>query len=73
MSMIASGTPGYTTHPASSSPVVEALVALNTAPNLFDAMEQFLTNPATPQVVRRMIGHILVLGEQLATQPAVIL
>jgi hypothetical protein len=49
------------------------LRVLTAAPNLFDAMEQYLANPATPPIVRRMIGHILVLGEQLATVPAVTL
>jgi hypothetical protein len=62
-----------TSTPAPEGPIVEALRVLTAAPNLFDAIEAYLSNPATSPIVRRMIGHILVLGEQLATAPAVIL
>jgi hypothetical protein len=55
------------------SPVVEALVALNAAPDLFDTMEQYLTNPTTPAAVRRFIAHILDRAEHFATTPAVTL
>jgi hypothetical protein len=67
MSIMAPGAPGTTTHP-NPSPVVETLVALNAAPNLFDAMERDLTDPSTPAGVRRFIAHILALGERLAVQ-----
>lgn len=59
-----------TTAPA-ESPLVEALFAISSAPNLFAAAESYLANPATSKPIRRMLAHILDLGERLSTAQAV--
>lgn len=61
------GSPSTPIDPA----VIEALKTFVAAPNMFDAMAAYLDNPATPRIVRRMIGDILAIGEQLGTQWAV--
>jgi hypothetical protein len=48
-------------------PVTAALEAFVTAPNLFEAMVTYLTNPNTPASVRQIISDILHAGERLGT------
>lgn len=56
-----------TEHPA-PDPVTAALEAFVAAPNIFETMVGYLSNPKTPQTVRQVIADILDLGERLGTQ-----